>query len=76
MYQTHINELISVNNASSGTSLLGKLANRYSNSSSSDEYDEFKYAEGRRSRRRKSRHHKKTNRRQKSNIRKTQHKKK
>uniref|UniRef100_A0A6C0D5K1 Uncharacterized protein n=1 Tax=viral metagenome TaxID=1070528 RepID=A0A6C0D5K1_9ZZZZ len=67
MYQTHINELTSLHNSSIGTSLLDKLTNRFSNSSSSDE---FKYAEGRRTRhRRKSRHHKKTNRRQKSNMR-------
>jgi hypothetical protein len=48
------------------------LAHRYSSSSSSEEdsdFDitQFKEANGRRSRRRISRHHKKTNRRQKSN---------
>jgi hypothetical protein len=48
-------------------SVAEMISARYYNSSSSDEDSEYKEANGRRSRRHKSRHHKKTNSRQKSN---------
>jgi len=74
-YKNHLNRVTRVNNSSSGSSLLDKLTNRYSNSSDND-ITKLEKASGRHSRRRKSRHHKKTNRRRrKSNRRKMQNKK-
>lgn len=74
-YRNHLNRVSRVNNSLTGSSLLDKLTNRYSNSSDND-ITKLEKASGRHSRRRKSRHHKKTNRRRrKSNRRKMQDKK-
>jgi hypothetical protein len=74
-YRNHLKMVTRVNNSLTGSSLLDKLTNRYSNSSDID-ITKLGKASGRRSRSRKSRHHKKTNRRRhKSNRRKMQDKK-
>jgi hypothetical protein len=74
-YRNHLKMVTRVNNSSTGSSLLDNLTNRYSNSSDID-ITKLEKASGRRSRRHKSRHHKKTNRRRhKSNRRKMQDKK-